>query len=257
MKYCLRSRLAPRYLAQADEIKVDYRDRRGIPDISHTYPDKTIILFPGNEDYDWEEIQRYNLLCKSNFILNVASIANAYKAKELGLRFMINMEATSYWDLEGLENLGAEYAYVGIPLFFDLEHTLDFDIKLRAIPTVAHNHMLPHKDGICGKWIRPEDVEAYEDYIQVLEFEPCAIEREQTLFKIYSQSKEWRTRLDVLVEDLGSNAVNRLIMPELIETRLSCRQRCKSGGRCHMCYTAFQLANPDFIPKLKESIIEK
>ena len=235
MDYCLRSRVAPRYLAQAAEIKIDYRDRRSIPDVSHRYPDKTIILFPTNEEYDWTEIERYNLLCKGNFILNTNNIENALIAKSKKIRFMLNYEATSYWDLEGLQNLGAEYAYVGIPLFFDLEGTLDYDIKLRAIPTVAYDHTLPHTDGICGQWIRPEDVEKYEDYIQVLEFEHCEVPREQTLFKVYAENKTWNTRLDILVEDLGSNAVNRLILPELIETRLRCRQRCKNGGRCHMC----------------------
>ena len=257
MDYCLRSRLSPRYLAKAAEIRVDYRDRRSIPDISHRYPDKTIVLFPGDEEYDWAEIERYDLICKNNFILNVNDIPKALAAKSRNIRFMLNYEATSYWELEGLEKLGSEYAYVGIPLFFDLENTLNFDIKLRAIPTVAYNHALPHSDGICGQWIRPEDVEMYEDYIQVLEFEPCDIQREQTLFKVYAEDKKWNTRLDILVEDLGSNAVNRMIMPELINTRISCRQRCKSGGQCHMCYTALKLANPDFLPTPKKSIIEK
>ena len=169
MDYCLRSRLSPRYLAKAAEIRVDYRDRRSIPDVAHRFPDKTIILFPGDEEYDWTEIDRYNLLCKSNFIISLNNVPDALEAKRRGLRFMLNYEATSYWDLIGLQNLGCEYAYVGIPLFFDLEGTLNYDIKLRAIPTVAYNHDLPYEDGICGKWIRPEDVEEYEGYIQVLQ----------------------------------------------------------------------------------------
>lgn len=257
MKYCLSSRLAPRFLREADEIKVQFRDRKSIPDLYHKYG-KPIILFPGDvSEYDWAEMRQYDLLCNSNLILNLSHLELVQYAKENKIKFMLNTEATSYWELEGLQNLGAEYAYVGIPLFFDLEHTLNFDIQIRAIPTVAYNHTLPHKDGVCGQWIRPEDVEEYEDYIQVLEFEPCDIVREQTLFKVYAQDKEWRTRLDILVEDLGSPAINRMIMPEVIETRLKCRQSCKSGGRCHMCYTALKLADPDFLPKPKDSIVEK
>ena len=260
MKYCLRSRLAPRYLKQADEIKVDYRDRQSIPDVYHTYQGKTIILFPpqnNQEEYDWKEIQQYNLICESNFILNLNQIKLALSAKELGIKFMLNTEATSYWELKGLQELGAEYAYIGIPLFFDLNHSLDLDIKLRTIPTVAYNHNLPHKDGICGQWIRPEDVERYEEYIEVLEFEQCDVAREQTLFKVYAIDKQWSTRLDILVEDLGSPAINRMILPEIVDSRLSCRQRCMSGGNCHMCQTVLQLANPDFLPKSKKSVIEK
>ena len=260
MKYCLRSRLAPRYLRLADEIKVDYRDRRSIPDVYHTYG-KPIILFPPSVDeaYDWEEIRRYALflLCENNFILNVNFIGAAHEAKRQGIKFMINTEATSYWDLKGLEELGVEYAYVGIPLFFNLEPSLDMDIKLRTIPTVAYNHNLPHPDGVCGQWIRPEDVEWYEGYIEVFEFEHCEVAREQALYRTYAENKKWNTRLDILVEDLGSPAVNRLILPEVVQTRLICRQRCQAGGNCHLCYTALKLADPDLFPKEKEKVIEK
>ena len=251
MKYCLRSRLPARFLRQADEIKVDFRDRATIPDLAHTYPDKTLILFPPTDDstYDWNEITRFDHLANHNLVLNCANIPVANKAKELGLRFFLALEAQSYWDLEGMIKLGAEYAYVGIPLFFDLEHSLDFDIKLRAIPTVAYNHTLPHSDGVCGQWIRPEDVNNYEGYIEVFEFEPCSVQREQTLFKTYALDKHWSTRLDLLVEDLGSPAINRMIPPDLAERRINCRQRCMSGGACHLCWTYFKLANSDLFPE--------
>jgi len=257
MKYCLRSRLPARFLQQADEIRIDYRDRATIPDLAHLYPDKPLILFPpmDRSEYDWSEITRFNHLANNNLILNCADIATAQKAKELELRFFLALEAQSYWDLEGMMNLGAEYAYVGIPLFFDLKHTLDLDIKLRTIPTVAYNHTLPHSDGVCGQWIRPEDVDNYEGYIEVFEFEPCPIQREQALFKTYALDKHWSTRLDLLVEDLGSPAINRMIPPDLAERRLSCRQRCMSGGSCHLCWTYFKLANPDLFPNPTEEIV--
>lgn len=260
MDFCLSNRLSPRYLTQAAEIKVKYRDRAVIPDLIQKYPNKTIILSPhepGDANYDWNELRRYSLMCQSNFIMNLNHMLFVNEAKENNIKFMLNMEATSYWELKGLEKLGAEYAYVGIPLFFDLKHSLDMEIKLRAIPTVAYNHILP-QDGVYGQWIRPEDVDKYEGYIQTLEFEPsCDIQREQTLFTVYAIDKSWNTRLDILVEDLGSDAVNRLIPSEIAEARLSCRQVCQSGGNCRICYTALKLANPDFWARVKNSNIEK
>lgn len=259
MKYCLRSRVAPHLLAEADEIKVDYRDRTTIPDLAHTYPDKTIILFsPLNpEELDFKEISQYNLLCNSNFIMNLNNLRLVTPIKDLGIRFMLDMTISSYWELEGLQNLGAEYAYVGIPLFFDLRGSWKYDIKLRAIPTIAYNDIFPHDNGICGQWIRPEDVDKYEDYIDVLEFEACDIAREQTLFKVYAKDKSWSTRLDILVPDLGSPAINRLISPRVINARLVCRQRCKNGGHCNLCNTALRLADPDALPKPINQPIEK
>jgi hypothetical protein len=120
---------------------------------------------------------------------------------------------------------------------------------------MAYNDIWPHDNGICGQWIRPEDVDDYADYIDVLEFEQCDVTREQTLFKVYAEDKAWSTRLDILVPDLGSPAINRMITPDIINARMHCRQRCKSQGNCHICETGLKLADPDFLPKeIKESI---
>jgi len=257
MKFCVRSRVSPRYLQQADEIRVDYRDRDTLYDLPKKYRNKVFILtFPigYNDNIDWKELHNYNLVCEGNFVLNCSDVQVAKYAKEnYNIKIMINTEATSYWELEGLINLGVEYAYVGIPLFFDLEHVKDLNIKLRTIPTVSYNHSLPHDNGICGQWIRPEDVDKYDPYIDVMEFEYCQVSREEALFRAYALNKSWNTRLDLLVEDLGSPAINRLINPELVNTRLNCRQRCKSGQSCHMCYTALQMANPDLYKNIIEN----
>lgn len=61
MKYCLSSRQTAEYLAKADEIKVEYRDRESIIDLSNKYPNKTIILDCHLiEDIDWDKILIYN-----------------------------------------------------------------------------------------------------------------------------------------------------------------------------------------------------
>lgn len=52
MQFCLSSRLPLHVLRKADEIKVEYRDRKSIPDLINKYPGKTIILFPTREEYD-------------------------------------------------------------------------------------------------------------------------------------------------------------------------------------------------------------
>ena len=52
-------------------------------------------------------------MCENNFILNVNFIGAAHEAKRQGIKFMINTEATSYWDLKGLEELGVEYDIIG------------------------------------------------------------------------------------------------------------------------------------------------
>ena len=261
MKYCLRSRLGTRYLAKADEIRVDFRDIESIPDVYHRYK-KPIIFFPalGDEEYDWKKLMNFDNICEHNLIISCPSIQEVYAAKEHGLRFFLAAEANSAWDLRAMVELGCEYAYVGIPLFFNLPSVEDIPIALRAIPTISYNHKLPHSSGICGQWIRPEDVEDYEEYIDVLEFEFCDVQREQTLFKVYTEDQQWATRLDILVEDLGSPAINRLINPQLVNARLTCKHRCQTDGSCHMCETAMRTASSEFVEqihKVEKKHIEK
>ena len=44
MKYSLSSRQSPEYLKKANEIKVQWRDRRIIPDLLENYPTATVNL---------------------------------------------------------------------------------------------------------------------------------------------------------------------------------------------------------------------
>ena len=258
MKWCLRSRLASRYLVKAAEIRVDFRDYESIPDVYHKYK-KTIVLFPAlqGEEYNWEKLLQFDTICEHNLIISCVDVETMAKAKRYGFRFMLASEAHSGWDLKMLQDFGAEYAYVGIPLFFNLKRIREneaYTIKLRAIPTVSYNHHYPYSSGICGQWIRPEDVEAYEDYIDIMEFEFCEVTREETLFKIYAEQKEWSTRLDILVEDLGSSALNRMIPDSLVEARLECNHRCMNGGTCHLCETVLKMTEEDFVEKIHKVI---
>ena len=255
MQFCLNSHCSAHYLAKCDQIRVRYSDRETIPDLYHKYK-KPILLFPPNdsEEYDWPKLVQFDTICQKQFYLVCASVDDITIAKEHGLRYFMLGEATSAWELRALIDLGCEYAYVGAPLFFDLGSVRELPIKLRAIPTLAYNHNLPRKNGVCGKWLRPEDLDKYEDLLDTIEFEFCPVEREQTLFKVYAEDHQWPTRLDILVSDLGSDAINRYIAPELIQRRLTCRQTCQGDGICHMCETLLHLAEKEMFTKMKEVV---
>jgi hypothetical protein len=57
MKVCLSSRQSPAYLERADEIKVEFRDRRSLPDLFDAYPNAYVILeIPPKEEIDEQEL---------------------------------------------------------------------------------------------------------------------------------------------------------------------------------------------------------
>ena len=70
MKYCLSGRQPDKILKNADEIKIEVRDHRAIPDYIEKFPDKTLILELENdlpEHFDWELIVVYSEKMNGNF----------------------------------------------------------------------------------------------------------------------------------------------------------------------------------------------
>lgn len=86
--------------------------------------------------------------------------------------------------------MGACYVRLDAPLFFDLPNVKKIGIPIRAVPNVAYNDGLDRTDGVCGTWIRPEDLEAYGEYIDAVEFEDSDLKKEQAMYRIYAEDKE-------------------------------------------------------------------
>ena len=71
------------------------------------------------------------------------------------------------------------------PLTFHMSWLGKQDMKFRMVPNVAYDAYIPRYDGICGQWVRPEDVHVYEQYVNTFEFITDSLEKERTLLKIY------------------------------------------------------------------------
>lgn len=254
MKYCLSSRQEAAYLSKADEIKVEFRDKDSIPDLIEKYPGKTIILECfSNSVIDWKEIKKWNILARENFIMCVGSIANAKECKENNIKFYMGYPVKTYYELNALKDFGVCYVRLGEPLFFEMDNVKKFDIPIRAIPNVAYVDGLPREDGVCGTWIRPEDLDAYESYISVCEFEDADLKKEQAMFRIYAEQKNWPGDLSMIITNLNHIGVNRMILPDIVEKRLNCGQRCQSRSNCKLCYRALSLANPETLKAYVET----
>ena len=58
MKFTLNCRQTPAYPAKADQIRVDFRDRKIIPDLAEKYPDAEIILVQHyGEELDFKDLE--------------------------------------------------------------------------------------------------------------------------------------------------------------------------------------------------------
>ena len=255
MKYCLRSRQEAVYLNKADEIKVDFRDRRSIPDLTEKYPEKKIILMCYKDEIiDWSDVHTWNVLCRGNLIMCLSSVDDVQGCKDEDVPFYFGYPIKTFFELNSLKDMGVCYVRLGEPLFFELDKVRRFGIPVRAVPNVAYVDMFPHADGVCGTWIRPEDTDVYEDYVEVFEFEDSNdIKKEQALFRIYAEQRIWPGDLNMLITNFNYPGVNRMILPDIAPRRTNCGQRCQSGGACKICYRAVGLADPGRIRDYMEA----
>lgn len=251
MKTCLSSRCEPRYLKAAQEIKVAWRDRKIIPELTEKYENATVILhFIGaNTEINWTEIEDYNNICKQNFICATSCLEEMYYCSQKNIKFYYGYPINTFYELQALKNLGVCYVRLGTGLFFSMEKVKNIGVPIRIIPNVAYVDGLPRPNGIAGHWVRPEDMLLYQDYVDTIEFEDCSIKKEQALYRIYTSQQGWYGDINDLITNLNYSAANKMLPNNITMERLNCGQKCQINGHCQICYRAFNLADPN---KIKE-----
>ena len=247
MKYCLSGRQTKKYLTKVDEILVEQRDYRYISDLIIEHPNKTIILDikEFNDEAFKKCIIEYSKEPTINFVCCIYDLSpeNIEWFCFNNIKFYYGYSVNSFYEVKGLIDLGVEYVKIHAPLTFNILRLKRFDCKFRMIPNVAYDAYIPRKDGICGQWVRPEDVKYYEDGIYVFEFENANLEQEQVLYDIYAEKGIWNGNLNLLITNLGIDVNNRGLSEDIGKLRANCGQRCMEKGNCQLCHTIFQFEN--------------
>ena len=261
MKFSLHLRTSStNYLKKADEIIVEYRDRKAIPDYVKKYPNAWVVL-EVTPDTQWEfnEIKNYSILAKEKLILCLPDIKDSRISELIAAKipFFWGYTVTTFWELKALIAAGASQVRIGAPLFFETDKLKKFNITKRVCANIAHEGYLPCVDGITGSWLRPEDVEAYEDVFDIIEFADVKENKEEALYRIYAEQKNWPGRIDMIISNITTEAYNRMIPPEFVNARKNCGQRCAAGSGCRICHRLLHLANPELIKYYKEKILDK
>lgn len=264
MKVCLNARQAAKYLERVEEIIFDYRDKESINTYIDLYPKTTIILkyYIQDKNFNWEEIEQFNRRSDGKFILAILDPLLVPLCKEHQIKFYFAYPITSYDELDTVLTTGSYYVQLGPPLFFDLDNIKKFypNAKIRLIPNVAYDDLYERENGITGTWVRPEDLKMYKEYCEAVEFptgELVDVKREGALYRIYIEEHKWPGDLNMIITGLDCPGVNRLILSEVSEKRLNCRQICKNRKTCHICERALSLADEEKIEAYRESIETK
>lgn len=252
MKYSVSSRQQPEYLQKCDEIKVMWNDRNIIFDLTEKYPGKTInlcryLIHSNEDDIDWSEIKKFKTLARDNFVFGLTYINEIIECKAHDIEFYYLEPIRSFRELQGLKLFGAKWAFIDAPLFFQMDKVRAVGLPVRVTANISVREAFPYVDGVPGPWIRPEDVEAYEPYVDTIEFSRVNLDQERALFRIYAEQKKWPGELGLIVQDINYLGTNRMIPPDLVEKRLNCGQKCMENGNCRLCWRILDLANPDLL----------
>lgn len=255
MKVCLRAWVEEPQLAKADELKVVWEKRDIIPEIFEQYPTVTVVLecFENElTDDDWKELRLYYGLSRGKFKVCCSNWRLFYHTE---IPFYVGYPITDMFTLIGLVAAGVTDVCVSGNLVFNIEKVKarleDEEVQIRLTPNVAYTDGLPHIDGVVGSYVRPEDLELYEDYVDIVEFEDVRNKkREQALYRIYFDEKEWLGKLSDLITNLDYPGDNSLIPLQFGEKRIGCRQSCLINANCRLCYYSLDFANEDMYEKI-------
>ena len=240
MNFCISVRHQDQVRKKADELMIDYIDINILYDLIEQYPKKKyVVRIPRGEEINWQELKIFSTKCK--LVLAIEDLHMAKECKKRLLDFFWAYPITSYYELQGVLKLGVKEVLLGAPLYFDLTMKELKDVKVRLVANLCYEDYIPRADGIQGTYVRPEDVDRYEEYVDTLEFRTDGLTQEATLLDIYKR-REWGGNLNILLTNLGCDVDNRAIPDEFAPARIQCRQNCMRTGTCHFCETAIKFS---------------
>ena len=259
MKYALTTKCGKKYLEEADEIIVTYKEKEKLLDYQELYSTKPVTVqcwdfTNGLVDMQW--LKKVSTQYPNGFSVGVLSIAELEQAIAEGLHAYLLMTINNFAQLNMLVDMGAAYVYLAQPLFSSLDKVQRFDINIRWVPNLIDaRYKLAHET-----WIRPEDIELYAEMFpdSICEFVGMkTAQAEQAMYRIY-KSGEWQQNLGFIFPEFKDQDIaNWLIDDQIGKQRLTCRQHCEeypNGAGCHACDLGLQLAKKDLLQKFVDEL---
>lgn len=253
----LSSRQPLTVLKKAEEIRVNYNDIERLADFvsdDWTCESEIVIYLPKDQIIDWDQIEKYKDIL--NIVIAVEDTRMIETAKDLGYKTFWSYPAATFWELRSLIALGVNEILLDAPIFFDLPKVKNIcgpGIELRVVVNKCYNGYMPRENGICGTYIRPEDIETYSAYIDHFEFDSKdSIKKEYALYRIYVEDKNWPGNLNTLLINFGVDVDNRgfEVIPYenddkkfFAHRRMTCGQKCQGISNCNFCNSTINFIN--------------
>lgn len=264
MRYCLHNS-KNKYRQQADEILVTLPPIKDIElkklvEVILEYKDKQINLYikDAKECLESHGVQMIQAIKSKypdvNIVLVTPKVGNTEEKdvldliaeiKDAKLPFFTHDVVIEPTTMYGLMQLGVSEMYISGELGFKLDEVSKIlhknQVKIRAFPNIAQIEW-KLDNNLKAFYIRPEDIELYEQYIDTVDFYCETKEQEEVYYKVYAIDKKWSKSLKFLIKNLTADIEGVFVTPAFAEKRIRCGQECLLGGKCRICERAVDLS---------------
>lgn len=175
----------------------------------------------------WDIAFRFPLTEKS------LNICRTFQDKQIS--YFFNYYCRTKTSLMRIFDLGVSDIYVHGELCFSLKDIqalkLREPVKFRTVPNQpTMTEIETYIDPIKTFWIRPQDLDVYEKYIDVLEFPPAT---SIALLRVYKERK-WEGRMIDIIPETELEVCASSIPPTFGEVRVNCGLEC-AYNNCQIC----------------------
>lgn len=151
------------------------------------------------------------------------------------------------WDtLWAVLLLGVSDMYIAERMGFELPNIKDianrYNCQIRTYIDVCQSSVHTF-DPVFSFWIRPEDIDFYGQYIDVIErYQDGDTIQNDTYYEIFMIQKKWSGDLGEIISGLEDSGLDSRCMLPSWNRRAYCEKRCLKGSPCRLCHQAVKLA---------------
>ena len=251
MKYCVDYKHGFKYIKEINELNINYNPKdTSLEQFLLNYKDKRINIYIKDEpDFIINHREKlFGQLAEKHPDVDFALVIPGFKRsektevmynaiKDYPIRYFFFDMVTDWDTLLGYMDYHPSDMFIAEALGFELNKVAEIlhkhNIRIRTYANVAQSSW-KQTPALKKFFIRPDDVDRYEPYIDVIEFFGKENSKE-TLYRIYAKEKKWFGPLKEVILDFNSDIDSRYIIPIFAQKRLSCGRRCMKGKTCHVC----------------------
>ena len=243
MKFAIKFYQGCRSLSQADEIIIQYKVKSPnlIKFAQGMKENQRLIVNIVELDNIEENLSIFEATYKAHpaMAILLSQKQNLADIADMNIPFFFIEGASCLDDILGMAHLGVSDIYIMNELGFNIVKVSKYchknGISVRVYPNVAQSSTKFDINSLTKFYIRPDAVQIYEPYIDVMEFFG-PLDRQPVLYDIY-RDERWLGVLDDVIIGLNKRIDNQTIVPYFDVVRLSCKKVC-GVEKCSMCIQA-------------------